>query len=59
MKFTHLVKHNGVYYSAGEDVPIENEKSEGVKAPAPLVSGKADENAFSPYVLYSMSRPSD
>ena len=43
MKFTHMVKHNGVYYPAGKEVPIETKKSEGVKAPAPLVSGKVDE----------------
>lgn len=23
MKFDHVVKHNGVYYETGEDVPIE------------------------------------
>ena len=40
MKFTHEVKHNGVYYPAGADVPIETKESEGVIAPAPLVSGK-------------------
>ena len=41
MKFTHEVKHNGVYYPAGAEVPIEETKeSEGAKAPAPLVSGK-------------------
>lgn len=39
MKFSHEVKHNGVYYPAGTDVPIGT-KSEGVAAPAPLVSGK-------------------
>ena len=44
MKFDWLVKHNGIYYPAGADVPIEEtKKSEGVKAPAPLVSGKVDE----------------
>jgi hypothetical protein len=44
MKFDYLVKHNGIYYPAGADVPIEEtKKSEGVKAPAPLVSGKVDE----------------
>lgn len=42
MKFSHDVKHNGVYYPAGTEVPTET-KSEGVKAPAPLVSGKVDE----------------
>ena len=43
MKFSHDVKHNGVYYPAGTEVPIETKKSEGVTAPAPLVSGKVDE----------------
>ena len=44
MKFDYLVKHNGIYYPAGADVPIEEtKKSEGVKAPAPLVSGKVDD----------------
>lgn len=44
MKFNHEVKFNGVYYPAGADVPInETKESEGVKAPAPSVSGKADE----------------
>ena len=41
MKFTHLVKHNGVYYSAGEEVPIE-ETSGGGKSPAVNVSGKVE-----------------
>lgn len=41
MKFSHEVKHNGVYYPVGADVPIE-ETSGGVKAPV-VVSGKVDE----------------
>lgn len=28
MIFNHRVKRNGVYYEAGQDVPIENEKKE-------------------------------
>lgn len=40
MKFDYLVKHNGVYYPAGTDVPIETTSGEGVKAPAVDVSGK-------------------
>lgn len=40
MKFSHEVKHNGVYYPAGADVPIET--NGGVKAPV-VVSGKVDE----------------
>lgn len=43
MKFDHLVKHNGVYYPAGEEVPINETSGEGVKAPAVDVSGKVDE----------------
>lgn len=42
MKFDHLVKHNGVYYPAGEEVPINETSGEGVKAPAVNVSGKVD-----------------
>ncbi len=40
MKFDYLVKHNGVYYPAGTDVPIEKPSGEGVKAPAVDVSEK-------------------
>lgn len=40
MKFDYLVKHDGVYYPAGTDVPIETTSGEGVKAPAGDVSGK-------------------
>ena len=42
MKFGHLVKYNGVYYPAGEEVPVEETKGGG-DAPAPVVSGKVDE----------------
>lgn len=42
MKFNHMVKHNGVYYPAGADVPIENEKGGG-RSPLPLNSGKVDD----------------
>ena len=40
MKFDYLVKHDGVYYPAGTDVPIETTSGEGVKAPAGDVSRK-------------------
>lgn len=43
MKFDYLVKHDGVYYPAGTDVPIETTSGEGVKAPAVDVLGKVDE----------------
>lgn len=42
MKFDYLVKHNGVYYPAGTEVPIETNGG-GNKAPAVDVSGKVDE----------------
>lgn len=28
MKFDHTVKHNGILYPAGTDVPVEDEKTE-------------------------------
>lgn len=36
MKFGYMVKHNGKYYAAGEDVPVEQEN----KNPAPAVPEK-------------------
>lgn len=39
MKFDYLVKHNGIYYPAGTDVPIED--NGGDKAPVKS-SGKVD-----------------
>ena len=41
MKFDYMVKHNGVYYPKGTDVPIEKEISGGANAPA-VTSGKVD-----------------
>lgn len=41
MKFDYLVKHNGIYYPAGIDVPIETSGG-GEVAPAVNVSGKVD-----------------
>ena len=43
MKFPYLVKHNGVYYPIGADVPIEEENGGGMNTPAEDSSGKADE----------------
>lgn len=45
MRFNYEVKHNGVYYPAGTEVPIET-SGEGVKAPAVDVSGKVDNEIF-------------
>lgn len=42
MKFPYLVKHDGVYYPAGTEVPIETGKG-GEKPPVAKVSGKVDE----------------
>ena len=40
MRFTHLVKHNGIYYPAGAEVPIEETNGGGKDAPAVDVSWK-------------------
>lgn len=40
MVFDHVVNHNGIYYAAGEDVPVE-QKTE--KPSAPFVSADKDE----------------
>ena len=40
MVFDHVVKHNGTYYSAGEDVPMGQET---MKSSAPFVSPKTDD----------------
>lgn len=45
MKFNHKVKHNGVYYPAGDEVPIGT-KREGDSTPSPLVSGKEDARKY-------------
>ena len=41
MKFDYLVKHNGIYYPAGSDVPVE--ETRGGQKPAPVASGKVDD----------------
>ena len=51
MKFPYKVRHNGVDYPIGADVPIETKVSEGVKAPAPLVSGKVKKEVKEDVVL--------
>lgn len=40
MKFDYLVKHNGIYYPAGSDVPVE--ETRGGQKPTPVTSGKVD-----------------
>ena len=48
MVFGHLVKHNGVYYPAGTDVPIEEtSKGGGVETPTVIVSGKVETRKYS------------
>ena len=44
MKFPYLVKHNGVYYPKGTEVPIETISGEGVTAPAVDVSMEVEED---------------
>lgn len=39
MIFNHLVKHNGIYYPAGTDVPVEEE----AKKEQPIVQEKEKE----------------
>lgn len=41
MKFDYLVKHNGIYYPAGSDVPVE--ETRGGQKPTPVASGKVDD----------------
>lgn len=31
MKFNYIVKYNGIYYAAGEDVPMENNGAQEIK----------------------------
>lgn len=40
MVFDHVVNHDGIYYAAGEDVPVEQETK---KPSAPFVSAEKDE----------------
>lgn len=35
MKFDHMIKLNGIYYAAGEDVPME-EKNDAPEIDAPV-----------------------
>ena len=35
MKFDHMIKLNGVYYAAGEDVPVE-EKNDAPEIDVPM-----------------------
>ena len=57
MKFPYLVKHNGVYYPIGTDVPIEK-PSGGITAPTETsgkVEVKEDEIATDGIAKYSES----
>lgn len=35
MKFDHMIKLNGIYYAAGEDVPMEG-KNDALKIDVPM-----------------------
>lgn len=50
MTFDYEVKHNGIYYPAGTDVPIEETNGGGKDAPAALVSGKVDDALEKPEI---------
>ena len=38
MKYNHVVKHNGVWYSAGEEVKTDTAPVVEVREPAPVVT---------------------
>lgn len=42
MKFDYLVKHNGVYYQIGEDVPIGDNAPVGASKPVEKVTEKVE-----------------
>ena len=47
MTFDYEVKHNGIYYPAGANVPIEETNGGGKEAPAVIVSGKVETDSVS------------
>lgn len=45
MKFDHMVNYNGVYYKAGEEVPIPEVEQTSLPIPEEAPEQKADEPA--------------
>lgn len=45
MKFDHMVNYNGVYYKAGEEVPIPEVEQTSLPIPEKAPEQKADEPA--------------
>lgn len=46
MIFNHRVKRNGIYYEAGQDVPMNDEKKESLKTGQESDSDEISETAF-------------
>ena len=62
MIFDHLVKHNGVYYPAGTDVPVEEEAKEEQKIvqdePTEVKEEPKEEEVKFPYSKTQINRMS-
>lgn len=52
MIFNHLVKHNGIYYPAGTDVPVEEE----AKKEQPIVQDEVKEEPQEKEVKFPYSK---
>lgn len=53
MKFDHVVNYNGIYYKAGEEVPIEQEEKEvpvgqEEKTPAHIILDEEEQEQIPP-----------
>ena len=46
MVFKHRVKRNGVYYEAGQDVPMDDERKESLKNDQTLEGDQTSESTF-------------
>lgn len=46
MKFDHAVNHNGVYYKAGEEVPIEEKATPAPEEEEPIDEEIDEETEF-------------
>ena len=46
MIFNHRVKRNGVYYEAGQDVPMDDERKESLKTDQTFEEDQTSESTF-------------
>ena len=46
MIFNHRVKRNGVYYEAGQDVPMEDERKESLETDQTFDEDQTSESTF-------------